>query len=488
MDQLNQRVANLRDTRPGFLEWLSTFGKSHRLWRGDLRSAMDELEKIENAESALQEQCKDVETALTRIDERIVRINGQIPDLDATLSDTASELALAESMLGPHWPDMTSEEHDQERSSPWAHPEWRATRIRTFIAAMNLHRAFVEENASKMLWNIAIAMDMLTGRIPDPKVRAIALESLAIVCPVISTTFASVATMFGDLGPESIGWLLIDEAGQATPQAAIGAIWRARRVVVVGDPLQLEPVVTVPRAVEASLAACNGNVDTRWHPSRTSVQILADQTTSIGTTVGEGNDAIWVGTPLRVHRRCDDPMFSISNAIAYDGLMIHQKKPSSAPWPASAWIDVPKPVGNDSNDNWILDEGSALRALLDDLQQNHHVLADDIFLISPFRDVADQLTIIGEPYHLNEKRVGTVHTTQGKEADIVIMVLGGGTPGARDWAASKPNLLNVAVSRAKARLYVIGEREDWAKRRFFDVLARELGRFESEKSSQRQSG
>src|SRR6185369_8920536 len=311
---------------------------------------------------------------------------------------------------------------------PWAHPDWRAARIRVFLAAMNLHRAFVEENAWKMISNLGIAMDMLGGGIPDPKVRAVALESLAVVCPVISTTFASVATLFGDLGPETIGWLLIDEAGQATPQAAAGAIWRAKRVVVVGDPLQLEPVVTLPRTIEASLAACNGGVDNRWHPSRTSVQMLADQTTPIGTTVGEGDDGIWVGAPLRVHRRCDDPMFSISNAVAYNGLMVHQKKPSAAPWPASSWINVPKASGNG---NWIPAEGDALRQLLEDLLRQHQVPAGDIFLISPFRDVVRELRGIGKDFNLDYRRVGTVHTTQGKEADVVIMVLGGGTVGAK---------------------------------------------------------
>jgi hypothetical protein len=33
-------------------------------------------------------------------------------------------------------------------------------------------------------------------------------------------------------------------------------------------------------------------------------------------------------------------------------------------------------------------------------------------------------------------------------------------PGAKEWASEKPNLLNVAVSRAKRRLYIIDNREE----------------------------
>ena len=72
--------------------------------------------------------------------------------------------------------------------------------------------------------------------------------------------------------------------------------------------------------------------------------------------------------------------------------------------------------------------------------------------------------------------MGTVHKMQGREADVVVLVLGGqpDRPRARSWAAERPNLLNVAVSRAGRRLYVIGNRELWKRLPFFGVLADSL--------------
>jgi superfamily I DNA and/or RNA helicase len=103
--------------------------------------------------------------------------------------------------------------------------------------------------------------------------------SLFLVVPLVSSTFASVGGMLGAVLPETFGWMLIDEAGQGPPQAAVGAIMRTRRSIVVGDPLQIEPVVTLPDVLTQEVCR-NFDVDPNQFNAPevicTSVQTLAD--------------------------------------------------------------------------------------------------------------------------------------------------------------------------------------------------------------------
>jgi hypothetical protein len=110
-------------------------------------------------------------------------------------------------------------------------------------------------------------VDILGGKgRPSEAATLAAWQTFFLVIPVVSTTFASLDKLFGGLGRESLGWLFVDEAGQAPLQYAVGE---------------------------------------QWAPSRTSVQQVADRLAEHGTALPgpAGDEPVWVGTPLRVHRR-----------------------------------------------------------------------------------------------------------------------------------------------------------------------------------------
>jgi hypothetical protein len=475
----DQEYQNHLRHKPGFWVSLSTWFKAARDWarrhadlaehRDRTRSDLDRLHaeaaraRAELAEA--QQQWHLHEQALTRAYASASAAQGRVADGRA------------------QWPgnvppaDLTDEQAFQ-LCTPWADEEISAARTGLFLEALRLHKAFLFNAEAHARGNLAVIAEVLKRRAEvRPEALRAAWQTLFLVVPMISTTFASLPRLFGDLGREALGWLVIDEAGQAAPQQVAGGLWRCRRAVIVGDPQQLEPIVTLPLPAQHALRRYHG-VDEEWTPDGTSAQRVADRLARYGTYLPEpdGEHHVWVGAPLRVHRRCDRPMFDISNRIAYGGdLMIYGTADRDAYPGANAWIDVRSPQ---SEGNWVPEEGRAIRTLLRELSAAG-VPAGGVRVISPFRKVVSGCKEVANAefgWQFARENVGTVHTVQGQEADVIVLVLGTGpeNAGARSWAAQKPNLLNVAVSRAKRRLYVIGNRESWRGLPHFGVLARSL--------------
>ncbi len=469
-----------RDAPPRLSEVLFSLGRIAREWRALDYELAAQLSAAERSVTDARQRHASGERAVAAAADR-VRHHEMA---ERTAREQAAKLEQQIAYFASQWDDLLpgsvfpdeqwaqdSERSRRELRAPWLEEVWDAARTEVFLAALRLHQAFVLATASKMRHSLRVAIDVMRdGSLSDiPADAALAAwQCLFIVVPVISTTFASVARLFRHLDQEALGFLLIDEAGQSTPQNAAGAIWRSRYTVIVGDPLQLEPVVTLPLGAQRDLQVAHG-VPEALLPNHCSVQSLADAVTPVGTYRADGE--LWVGSPLNVHRRCEEPMFAIVNEIAYDGQMINHTPPREAvALPESAWLHV---AGARSEGHWIPEEGQRLEQLLAELA-GHRVDFAEVFLIAPFRDVANRLGGYGRAYP--GITAGTIHTTQGKEADVVILVLGGDPmrTGDKAWAAQRPNLLNVATSRARRRLYVVGNRVAWGGLPYFQVLAERL--------------
>ena len=376
---------------------------------------------------------------------------------------------------------------ERHQMTPWFPTTAQQLRDDVFISAMALHRAFIDATAKPLRHNLGALMNVFTTQtLPGPEKQKLLPDlwaSLFLAVPLISTTFASVQRMLGKLPIESLGWLLVDEAGQALPQAAVGALLGTRRAIFVGDPVQIEPVVLLPDTLTRAICRRFGVDPDHYAAPSASAQTLADSASAyiseFQTQIGSRS----VGVPLLVHRRCSEPMFGVSNKIAYSGMMVSAKSPKPSAirdvLGPSKWIHV---EGN-GKDKWCPEEGKEVLRLL--RQLTHAGVPPDIYLITPFVIVADNLRQIMRESGLLKtwgieddwrwvyERIGTVHTVQGREAEAVFLVLGApmsAQTGARGWAGSRPNLLNVAVTRAKEVLYVIGNRRHWSEAGLFREL------------------
>ncbi|MCJ8173428.1 DEAD/DEAH box helicase [Clostridium botulinum] len=368
----------------------------------------------------------------------------------------------------------------------WITKELNNKRCELFLLALQIHKAFVLNAKEPMKNNLGLFMNYLSGNeIQGDYLKHMSefWNSLFLVVPVISSPFASIQRMYRHLSKEEIGWLLIDEAGQALPQTAIGSIWRSKRVMVVGDPLQVEPVSTIP----LSLIEIIGKA---WNVedivSKTlSVQGMADKINRYGTSRGE----LWIGCPLRVHRRCENPMFSISNKIAYDNKMIYGTigKDTQLPIENSIWIDC-RGASSGGKSHYIKEQGEVIYKIIKECINENKL--PDLYVISPFttvvsglkkkiRKLKDELNFI-DSKALEEwikKSIGTVHTFQGKEVPIVIICLGVDEDheGATNWASNSPNILNVAITRAKKKVIIVGNKKLWGNKDYFKEALEQIG-------------
>lgn len=428
------------------------------------RTQQREVERLKKEALHFKANVDETEKAIQACILSIAKANADI----IKAKEVLQRLNLSEDELWT-W-DLSELDRDSfHRCSPYAYKALFEARREVFIAAMNLHKSFIVAAWSKLRPTLQAFMNVLSGGLHPAQVAqgvSYLWDAFFLVVPLVSTTFASFPRLFAGIGHDDLAWLLIDEAGQATPQQAVGAIWRSKRTIVVGDPLQLEPVVSVPdELVTPLLARCGA--EEQWAPPEASAQILADRANRYGRYLGNAEKKVWLGSPLVVHRRCLDPMFSIANKIAYDEMMVYGagEDQGDTGIGSSCWIDI---VDSQSDGHWIESQGDAAMTLVQKitggtLKANGRHKA---YVITPFRQVAEKIQsrLFAKYGKESHGMSGTVHTFQGKEAEHVIFLLGGDPSRSgviSSFAGKSPNLVNVAVTRAKRRLYVIGNRRYW---------------------------
>ena len=448
----------------------------------ELHQLVNERESIINTKDGLLLNIKELDSTVLEVEKTQKEILGTLKttskDTIHCFDDIASKL-------------MSSDEGRAEAHTAFLYAcnYLNECRERLLYDALQLQKAVVMSDAfrnnMKLLsqyWGSLSEKKKLQKNFDLDTIYPALLNSLMIAVPVISSTFAAVERFLINCKSESsLGTIIIDEAGQASPHMLVGALFRAQKAIVVGDPKQIEPVQTVQ---DLFVERIGGEGIGKYRNKELSVQSLADaQNPFAGIIKNLDGSESWVGCPLVIHRRCKAPMFTVSNELSYGGFMINKtmnpKEPID-PCKESCWItyDASNIESSTGKERYIQVQGEIAFELIQKLR-GRNTKFKDIFIITPFTTVAygfkkymESISddIVNWTKDDNKSgwlkdNIGTVHTFQGKEAKVVIYMLGcqsdGSGNGAIKWVNA--NNVNVAFTRAKEYVYVIGDATKWAE-------------------------
>ena len=265
--------------------------------------------------------------------------------------------------------------------------------------------------------------------------------------------------------PASYDLVIFDEASQCDIASALPLLYRAKSVVIIGDPQQLPHISSLPERQDQALLHRFGLLDNFPHWAY-SYQSLFDLATS---KVASGDI-----TQLVDHHRSHADIIKFSNDEFYEQRLRvatrHDKllRPEGLPH-GIHWVDVRGQVSRPGGSGAAnLLEAERVEAVLEHLVLTRGYKGT-VGVVTPFRAQANEIIKAVNQNQALEAELNrrgfiadTVHKFQGDECDVMVfspVVAPGIHPGAHNFLVANGNLFNVAITRARAQLFVVGDKE-----------------------------
>jgi len=282
-----------------------------------------------------------------------------------------------------------------------------------------------------------------------------------------SSTLKSIRRTF-PLSPGIFDYVIFDEASQVDLPSAAPALYRAKNAIIVGDPMQLTHIAGITRDIDNEIAKDSGLSESRdIYPSRI-------RYCDVSLYKSAENSLNHKPIMLVNHYRSEDQIIDLCNQVFYEDRLKIMTSLDYSKYPDSLPIGV----------HWINCEGEVLKHTLGSrVNQEEVLLVVKVFeevinkiagtnlsvgIVTPYsrqQDMIYESVLKSVPAQVIEKhrvRILTAHKFQGSEKDIMIfsLVLSSRGNGNSDrWYNIYPQILNVALSRAKYLLYIIGDKK-----------------------------
>jgi ATP-dependent RNA/DNA helicase IGHMBP2 len=268
---------------------------------------------------------------------------------------------------------------------------------------------------------------------------------------IIQESQVVAATLIGTAHPvlrdHRFDVLVIDECGQALEPACWVAIQKAQQFIVAGDPFQLPPTVKSREAEKAGLGI-----------------------TLLERLVKEARGVVMLEVQYRMHEK----IMRFSNEQFYKGQLIAADEVKSRSWhieqPVVQWIDTAgcgfeEKSGEDGESKMNPDEWNIISTHM----ERWGVQVDWKYaVISPYRAQVEYMQeMVGSNPQI---RVDTIDSFQGQEADVVYISLVRSNERQELGFLRDYRRMNVALTRARRGLFIIGDSATLAGDTFFKAL------------------
>ena len=284
--------------------------------------------------------------------------------------------------------------------------------------------------------------------------------SLNNIMPAMAVTSLSIRGKY-PLSREIIDLVVIDEASQCDIASAIPLLYRAKNIVVIGDDKQLEHITNIDIKENIELLnKYNIYENLSWDYKNNSIYSLVD------SYLKEEEKII-----LKEHHRSNGDIIGFSNKYYYnDDLKVATKY---------------KNLNNLNNESIVFENVNGITekyngASAVNLKEIESVISKlkeiknacykgTVGVLTPFRGQADALIKriskeeeLEEMFESNSLLIDTVNKFQGDEKDVIIFSLcisDGISSGAINFLKNTEKLFNVALTRAKSNLIVLGNKD-----------------------------
>jgi ATP-dependent RNA/DNA helicase IGHMBP2 len=320
-----------------------------------------------------------------------------------------------------------------------AEDAWReATRYRrNFDSDARAERKMARDDAKELQ---AAATDL------ERAIEERAIRNADVVCSTLT------GTADYDLRPFHFPVVVVDEAGQALEPLIWSAMLKADRLVLAGDPQQLPPVVHDAAAAALGL----------------DVSLLEKR-------MARSSEAFAPEVVLQVQYRMNAGIMGTVNDYFYEGklladeLVTQRQLSGCSPWTlidtAGCGFEEQRDAEGESKVN--PDEAAFVAARLVELRSRFP--SASIGVIAPYRAQVQAIeSAWGEPDAGMD--ISTVDSFQGQERDIIVLSLTRSNSEGEIGFLSEHRRTNVAMSRARKHLLVVGDSSTLGADDFFGWL------------------